>query len=184
MDKITKAVHRLWGDLDGEGRLHATPTFSAQLAERCNGNLDVHAASVSKWNVGRQLEHLYLTSHYILDRVEESMTGKNSSGRMGIYGYGLMFGGFIPRGVFPTIPPLVPASGTMEHIQPLRERLAARLSQIEWDLDQIRASPGKSLHPRMKYLTSIQWLYFAEIHHRHHLAIMRDILNAAGRSPR
>jgi hypothetical protein len=32
----------------------------------------------------------------------------------------------------------------------------------------------------MKYLTSSQWIFFADIHHRHHMAIMRDILKAAG----
>jgi hypothetical protein len=35
----------------------------------------------------------------------------------------------------------------------------------------------------MKHLTSSQWLYFADIHHRHHLGIMRDILKAAGVTP-
>ncbi|HEV7844378.1 MAG TPA: hypothetical protein VGO69_11825, partial [Pyrinomonadaceae bacterium] len=81
---------------------------------------------------------------------------------------------------FPTIPPLVPLSGTEEHIQPLKEDLKRRVEQIKWRLEQIKAGPGKSMHPRMKYLTSSQWLFFADVHHRHHLAIMRDILKAAG----
>lgn len=180
MDRITQSAYRLWGPLGTNGRLHASPSFAAELASRCEGELDLRVTRVSKWSFGQQLEHLYRTSHYVLDRIEESIAGRNASKHMGVYGVGLMIGGFIPRGVFPTIPPLEPVSGTMRDIQPLRETLATRLEQIPWDLDQIKASPGKSLHPRMKYLTASQWIFFADIHHRHHLAIIRDILGAEG----
>jgi hypothetical protein len=98
---------------------------------------------------------------------------------MGFYGHSLMVAGFIPRGMFPTIPQLVPASGTMDHIHPLKESLRGRLQEIVWELNQIKASPGKSRHPRMKYLTAAQWFYFAEIHHRHHLSIIKDICKVA-----
>jgi hypothetical protein len=176
MDRIEKAVYRLWGSLGEGGHLHGSPSFADELASRCNDKLLLRVPRVSKWSFGEQLEHLYLSSHYVLDRLEEAMTGRNSSEHRGFYGHGLMLAGFIPRYVFPTIPPLKPQSGTLEHIQPLRENLRARLSNIEWDWDQIQASPGKSRHPRMKYLTASEWLFFADIHHRHHLAIMRDIL--------
>jgi hypothetical protein len=96
-----------------------------------------------------------------------------------VWGCGLMVGGFIPRGVFPTIPPLVPKSGTLEHIEPLHDSLKKRMAEFEWDLLEIRASAGRSCHPRMKYLTGSQWLYFQDVHHRHHLSIMRDIRKAA-----
>ncbi len=179
MDRITKSVVRLWGFVGKDGRLHGSPRFADDLAAQCDKNLVLRVPAVSKWSFGQQLEHLYRSSHYVLDRLEESMTGGNASERMGMWGRGLMLGGFIPRGAFPTIPPLEPASGTMADIRPLRENLIKRLSQIDWNLVQIKASPGKSRHPRMKWLTSSQWLFFADIHHRHHLAIMRDIAKAA-----
>jgi hypothetical protein len=180
MDKISVAVNRLWGPLGEGGHLHGAPQFADELATHCNGHLEVRDRRVSKWSYGEQLEHLYRSSHYVLDRLEESMTGKNDAERIGFWGRGMMVGGFIPRYWFPTIPPLVPKSGTEEHIGPLREDLKGRVEQIKWRLEQIKASPGKSMHPRMKYLTSSQWLFFADVHHRHHLAIMRDILKAAG----
>lgn len=179
MDRVDKAVARLWGSLGEGGRLHASPIFASELAARAEVELAACVPSVSKWSYGKQLEHLYLSTHYVVDRLEEAMAGKNVSGRMGFYGYGLMVGGFIPRYVFPTIPPLQPASGTLEHIIPLKESLDRRLAQIAWDLTEMKASIGKSKHPRMKYLTAGQWLFFADIHHRHHLALMRDILKAA-----
>lgn len=177
-DRTTIAVSRLWGSLR-DGHLHSSPAFAAELAAQCNGDLSVCTPSISKWSFGQQLEHLYLASHWVLDRLEESLVGVDTSKRMGIYGYGLMVFGFIPRGVFPTIPPLKPASGTLDHIVPLREALTHRLRNVEWDLDNIKACRGKSLHPKMKYLSASQWLFFADIHHRHHLAIMRDILKTA-----
>ncbi len=182
-DRISKAATRLWGSLGEDGHLHPSPRFADELAECGHGNLEVIVEKVSKWSYGDQLEHLYLGSHYVLDRLEESMAGENDQSRMGLWGVGMMVGGFMPRYVFPTIPPLVPKSGTEEHIGPLRETLKERISNIGWRLDEIKAAPGKSLHPRMKYLTSSQWIFFADIHHRHHMGIMRDILKAAGVAP-
>jgi hypothetical protein len=179
MDRINEAVFRFWGPLDEGGHLHRSPCFAAELAERCTGQLGLQEVGVSKWSLGKHLEHLYRSSHYVLDRLDESMAGLNPSGRMSIYGRGLMIGGFIPRGVFRTIPPLEPVSGNIDDIEPLRQRLAFRLERLQWDLDQIKSSSGRSLHPRMKYLSASEWLFFADVHHRHHLAIIRDILKTA-----
>jgi hypothetical protein len=178
MDRITRAVTRLWGST-GNGTLPPAARFAAELQERSRSDLTLHAPAVSRWSFGQQLEHLYLSSHYVLDRLEEALGGGNREGRMGFWGVGLMVGGFIPRKAFPTIPPLEPHSGTLEHIAPLQESLHERLRNIGWGLAEVKASPGKSRHPRMKYLDSGQWLFFADIHHRHHLAIMRDITRAA-----
>ena len=184
MDQIDEAAIRLWGSLGEDGLLHPSPRFADELADCYNrDNLEVLVMKVSKWSYGEQLEHLYLGSHYVLDRLEESMSGDNDRARIGAWGVGMMAVGFMPRYVFPTIPPLVPKSGTEEHIGPLRETLKERILNVQWRLEEIKAAPGKSLHPRMKYLTSSQWIFFADIHHRHHMAIMRDILKAAGVTP-
>lgn len=180
MDRIRVAVDRLWGSLGTDGRLHGSPRFADELAAHFNGKLGVVNPSVSKWSYGHQLEHLYRTSHYVIDRLEESMTGLNAGQWMGFWGFGMMVGGFIPRYWFPTIPQLVPLSGSPEDIEPLKDDLKTRLEQLEWRFDDIKRSRGKSRHPRMKYLSSSQWMFFWDIHHRHHLAIMRDILKPAG----
>jgi hypothetical protein len=180
MDRITAAANRLWGSLGKDGQLHGSPRFADELAAQYNGNLAVLDTRVSKWSYGHQLEHLYRTSHYVLDRLEESMTGLNATKHMGPWGCGLMVGGFIPRYWFPTIPQLVPLSGSPEDIEPLKDDLKRRLEQVEWRLSEIKENRGKSRHPRLKYLSSSQWLFFQDVHHRHHLGIMRDILKAAG----
>lgn len=177
MDRISRAVHRLWGPV-GNGRLPASPRFAEELAEQGKGRLALVVPKVSKWSFGQQLEHLYLASHYVLDRLEESLSDRNAAEHMGPWGVGMMVGGFIPRGFFPTIPQLEPAGGTAAQIVPLQERLHDRLSSIDWGMRELKTSPGKSRHPRMKYLTSSQWVLFQDIHHRHHIAILRDIANA------
>ena len=179
MNRIDRAIQQLWGPLSENDRFGPEPAFMATLSQRTTLDLQLQSSDVSKWSLGKQLEHLYLSSHYVIDRVEECLTGANSSSHMGPYGFGLMVGGFIPRGVFPTIPPLVPKSGTLDDIEPLKASLKSRIDSIYWDLTLIKSSCGKSRHPRMKYLTAAQWLYFAEIHHRHHLSIIHDIKKLA-----
>lgn len=179
MDRISRAVQRMWGTLDAAERLHGSPRFADELAAQCNGKLALRAPSVSKWSFGEQLEHLYRSSLYVLDRLEEAMSGAHADDKKGFWGYGMSAAGFIPRHMFPTIPPLEPQGGTIDVIGPLQEELRRRLAEVTWNLQQIKSSRGRSKHPRMKWLTSSEWLFFADIHHRHHLAIMRDIVTNA-----
>ncbi len=179
MDRTTRVVNRLWGNLDAEGQLHAHPRFADELEAQCNGKLALHAPQVSKWTFGQQLEHLFRGSHFVIDRLQESMGRDHATDPLGPLGYSFLVAGFIPRGMFPTIPQLVPGAGTMAEIEPLRQSLRERLAAIDWSLVQIKASPGKSRHPRMQWMTSSQWMLFADVHHRHHLRIIRDIVRKA-----
>jgi hypothetical protein len=170
---------RLWGTVGKDGRLHASPKFTTELAEHTTKRLDLHVPAVSAWSYGQQLEHLYLASHWTFDRLDESMTGANPDEHMNMLGVGMMVGGRIPRGLFATIPVLVPQAGTLAEILPLKERLQKRLDAIDWDMVRVKASHGRSKHPRMHYLNSSHWMFFMDIHHRHHLRIMRDIAKKA-----
>ncbi len=178
MDRMSRAVYRLWGSLGEDGKLHASPRFADELAARYEGDLALRDTSISKWSFGQQLEHLYMATHYVLDRLHEAMTAAETQDHPSLWGHAFVAGGYIPRGLFPTIPQLIPGGGTREEIQPLKESLHVRLEQLAWNLDQINANPGRSPHPRMKYLLARQWLFFLDVHHRHHLRIMRDILKA------
>jgi hypothetical protein len=182
--RMRRAAHRLWGRLDEDQVLHGDPRFAAQLAARCQANLDLRAESVSGWSFGQQLEHLYRSSHYVLDHLCESMGNHRGSERMNLLGHALMTAGFIPRGLFQVIPELRPTSGDEAVIQPLKESLEARLGRLEWSLRQINSHDGRSRHPRMRYMVANQWLFFMDVHHRHHLAIMEDLVTAARKPPR
>ncbi|HYL06643.1 MAG TPA: hypothetical protein VE075_11420 [Thermoanaerobaculia bacterium] len=181
--RMSRAAHRLWGRLDENEVLHAAPRFAAELAARCHGTLELRADAVSGWSFGQQLEHLYRTSHYVLDHLSEAMASDGSDGRMNLLGHALMTAGFIPRGLFKVIPELRPTTGNEAVIRPLKDSLEARLGSLEWSLRQINAHNGRSRHPRMRHLLANQWLFFLDVHHRHHLAIMHDLVTAAGKAP-
>ena len=178
MNRVTRAVTRLWG-APGNGTLPQSARFAGELQTLSQRDLAVRAPAVSKWSFGEQLEHLYRSSHYVLDRLEEAFAGEHRRDHIGFWGVGLLVGGFIPRHAFPTIPPLEPHSGTLADITPLQESLHERLRNIGFGLPDVRSSAGKSRHPRMKFLTAGQWMFFADIHHRHHVAIIRDIVSGA-----
>lgn len=182
MDRTSRAVYRLWGTLGEGGELLAAPRFAEELAAHCSGNLELCVTHVSKWSFGEQLEHLYRGCHWVFDRLDESMSGANASGRVNALGLGFLSINHIPRGMFPTIPPLEPHGGTMEIIQPLRQDLNRRIENVRWTLSEILVCPGRSRHPRMMYLTARHWMRFLDVHHRHHLAIIRDIVAASERS--
>jgi hypothetical protein len=184
MDRTTKAIYRLWGALAENGELHRAPRFVDELAGHCHGKLDLCVTEVSKWSYGRQVEHLYRASHWTLDRLDESLTGANESESLNLLGCGFICANFIPRGVFPTIPPLETHGGTMEIIQPLKDNLSRRLAQMRWTIQDVLASQGRSRHPRMKFLKTGHWLRFLDVHHRHHIAIIHDIVRAAERTAR
>jgi hypothetical protein len=182
MDRTTRAVYRLWGALGEDGELHAAPRFQDELAAHCAGPLELCMTDVSKWSYGRQVEHLYRAAHWTLDRLDESLTGANESERMNLLGLGFLCGNFIPRYMYPTIPPLETHGGTMEIIQPLKDDLALRLARMRWTLPEVLASRGRSRHPRMMWLMTRHWLRFLDVHHRHHLAIIRDIVRSSERT--
>ncbi len=181
MDKLSRAVHRLWGTLGPVGALHAEPRFQKELAAEAEGDLPRLQTAVSQWSFGNHVEHLYLATHWVVDRLEESMSGANDRERMNHLGISMLVLGRIPRGMYPTIPVLVPHGGTMAEIRPLAERLRERLASHSWRFDELQACRGRSRHPRMRFLAARHWMIFLDIHHRHHLAILHDICKAAER---
>ncbi len=182
MDKLSQAVHRLWGTLGPTGELHAEPRFQEELAVEAEGDHSLLQTAVSKWCFGEHVQHLYLATHWVVDRLEESMSGANDREKMNHLGISMLVLGRIPRGMYPTIPVLVPHGGTKAEIRPLAERLRERLAAHRWRLDELQACPGRSRHPRMRFLAARHWMIFLDIHHRHHLAILQDIGKAAERA--
>ena len=179
MDKIRKKVHRLWGPLGDGEKLHSTPDFATEMAELCKGPLEIRSKRVSKWGFGEQVEHMYLVAHWVLDRMNEAMAVTDSPERTTALCHGMLIGHWIPRGLYPTLPELEAQGGTMEEIQPLKDRLEERLAKLDWTWPQVSTHTGRSYHPWMKMLLMPHWFFFLTVHHLHHLAILRDIRKKA-----
>lgn len=155
-------------------RQELRPQFAADLAALLDNDLAGRSERVSKWSMGQHIEHMYRASLYVLERIQEAET-QPVSGKPNILGRGFLLAGFIPRGVFTAIPEVRPKEGDMKTILDLKSKLKTYLENQETDLDKICAAEGCSRHPRMGWLRQDQWLFFLEVHHRHHLAIIKDL---------
>lgn len=140
------------------------------------------APSVSDWSVDAQLEHLLRSDRRILSWLEEAARGTAPAGRGGPSATGrwVLLVGTIPRGrgTAPDgtrpegMPPDALAAGwsaLLETARALRERTP-----------ELRASRGRRAHPLLGSFGAWHWTRFAHVHHRHHRAIIQEILARPG----
>ena len=144
--------------------------------------LAVSAPGVSAWSVRDHLEHLLLADRNVLDWVVDALGRPNSATRerspheIGVL---LLARGSIPRGRGPapdfTLPAGLPSAGLQSGFKALR-RLTADLEPQLAELDGcLHTLP----HHVLGHFTPAEWLRFLHLHHRHHEAIIRDILGDA-----
>ena len=98
-------------------------------------------------------------------------------GRLSLVGHWVLWTGRIPRGRGQAPERTRPAAGSLQQVRSLLagaseafERLAAKRSELE-------AVRARIDHPYFGRLLPKHWLRFVELHHDHHLAIIRDILD-------
>lgn len=143
---------------------------------------DVEAAKVSKWTVGKQLEHLLLSDETILERFERLTDGRDAPAPGGatLVGRVLLATGFIPRGAGKAPRGVVPAGRDAADIEAGLRRLAGRLDELTEQLPLLEQAGWRCKHPYFGALDIGEWMRFMDVHHRHHLKIVRDIRKAAG----
>ncbi|WP_420633002.1 DinB family protein [Candidatus Palauibacter sp.] len=144
------------------------------------GQLERSAPAVSAWNVRDHLEHLYLSDRLVLRWVADALTRPNPEVRADSpreIGVSLLARGSIPRGRGPapefTLPTGLAATALRTGFEELRE-LAVGLARQEAELDAcLHTLP----HHVLGHFTLTEWLRFLHLHHRHHEAIVQDILD-------
>ena len=162
------------------GRVLAQVDQLLELA-RDESALALEAPKVSRWNIGQQVEHLLNADTTILDRWDLVERGEAPSSQGGLRWPGMVcLGlGWIPRGKGkapePTRPVDVSSTELIDGLLSLRRRI----SQIGRDLAIHETASWRSRHPYFGALSPAQWLRFMDVHHRHHLAIVRDIRKAS-----
>jgi len=136
---------------------------------------------VSKWSVGEQLEHVARANGLCVAAIEKLADGEGEArGGPTVAGRLVLLAGRIPRGRGTAPDPSRPQPGTdagalRGELAKTRERTAALLSR----LDGIRRSRVRRPHPVLGSFNARQWVRFAGVHARHHVAIVRDILARA-----
>ena len=142
---------------------------------------DVEAVKISKWTVGRQLEHLMLSDKTILDAFDRLTDGRQGPAPGGptLLGRAVLKSGFILRGIGKAPEATQPAERNAEVIEAGLRRLASRLAQLTEQLPLLEEAGWRIRHPYFGALDIGEWLRFMDVHHRHHLKIVRDIRKAA-----
>ena len=142
---------------------------------------DVEAARVSKWTVGKQLEHLLLSDETVLDRLDSLTDGREgpAGGGKTVLGRAVLLIGFIPRGLGKAPVLVKPAGRDAADIEAGLQRLAERLAELTEQLPLLEETGWRCRHPFFGALDIGEWMRFLDVHHRHHLKIVRDIRKAA-----
>jgi hypothetical protein len=140
------------------------------------------APSVSDWSVAAQLEHLLLSDRRILARLEEALRGAAPAGRGGPSAAGrwVLLLGTIPRGRGTAPDGTRPEGISTDLLVAGWETLLDRVRALQARTPELRASPGRWPHPLLGSFGTWHWTRFARLHHRHHRAIIEDILARAG----
>jgi hypothetical protein len=138
------------------------------------------APAISGWSVAEHVEHLARAHSPLfvkLAELTESDDPALAHGRVTLVGLWVLWTGRIPRGRGKAPERTRPTAGSLQQVRGLIgessdafERLATRRAELE----RVRARID---HPYFGRLLPKHWLRFVELHHEHHLAIVREILD-------
>lgn len=141
---------------------------------------------VSRWTVGRQLDHLSRVGHDIsaglAGAIDEGNFGERETPRpMTLLGRVLLGVGWFPRGVAEAPRRAVPEDApSAARLRESFAALRARYEALSTRGDALCASRARMKHPYFGGLTPAVWVRFLGVHQHHHLKIVGDILRAGG----
>lgn len=137
-------------------------------------NVNLLARQVSHWSVGDHFEHVLMVNNLIADKLlGRDTTGQTREG-INLIGRIVLLTGFIPRGRAQAPQNLTP-NGKVS-LPDLIASHRERLEQIDKSIDSMRQDSVRFKHPVFGGLDKMQWLRFMEVHTRHHMKIVDDIL--------
>ena len=143
--------------------------------------LAVSAPEVSAWSVQDHLEHLLFSDRSVLDWVLKAVARPNPETREQFpheFGVALLARGSIPRGRGPAPDFTLPTGLAAADVRTGLEALRARAGGLEPRMAELDACRHTLPHHVLGHFTPAEWLRFLHLHHRHHEAIIRDILAA------
>ena len=159
------------------------PTLRALegVVERAEREPSVSArrADVSGWSVGEHLAHVSLANRKMAAAVKSILVGGPevaSDGETSDIARSILAGGGIPRGVASAPAGTEPgAERSDEELRDLVSRARTDFRRLAAMEETIRAVSGVVAHPLLGPFSASEWVRFAAIHTRHHLAIADEI---------
>lgn len=168
------------GDVE---RLEAFYREAAPIAELESERLYRPVEAVSGWSAGHHLFHITLANELALRNVRMLLEGKSrwiqAEGEPSLLGFLTLTAGRIPRGVGQApravTPPPRPDPGL---VRETFDSNITELAALTPRMAEVVAAPHGIPHADLGNLSAPRWLRFAGLHGWHHLAIMREILEA------
>lgn len=157
---------------------------AGELLEQPEERLRQVTPEVSGWSALEQLFHVFLANELALRNVRMLIAGKSAwiqeSSAPTFLGHLILNWDFMPRGVGQS--PRTVRPPEKPNFEIVRETLAsgsAELEDLTPDLPRLVRIPGGIPHKDLGPLSAAQWLRFARLHGLHHLALAREVLDAA-----
>ena len=141
-----------------------------------NFALNSKAEKISTWSVGDHCDHTLLVARRILESVRENQ--EVAGPPLKLMGRVVLATRFIPRGKAKSPASVLPQARERELLEAELETVRAVLAQIVSSVELLRSKKRVFQHPMLGAMTASEALEFAEIHTRHHLRIVRDIVKA------
>jgi hypothetical protein len=157
------------------------PTFEALKNEEY---FNLKNTEVSQWSCGQQAGHIGLILGMMFGAIEANLANpdQNVDGTINEMGKQVMAAGDFPRGVAQAPEGGRPENMSREDLIETLEKAQERWKKIAEQADALASSKSRSPHPAFGQLTAADWVRFSGIHTAHHLALVRDILKASGKT--
>lgn len=156
---------------------------AADIAGLPNETLFQQAPEVSGWSAGHHLFHICLANELALRNVRMVVEGDSPFVKDTVeptfFGHLLMVWGSMPRGVGKAPRAVFPPENPDPEI--VRDTFEQNRNDLKpWfeRPDAIARAKGSIRHRDLGAMGASQWLRFARIHGWHHLAIMREVVDA------
>lgn len=137
--------------------------------------LEVQAPEVSQWSVAQHLEHIGLVDRSILDQLEKTAEDELAGQGPTLRGRLFLFLNFIPRGRAKAPSFVDPREPALAEVEPKLAATRERLHAFAEDLERLASGRPLGRHHIFGALDGARWLKFISMHHRHHMAIIRDV---------
>lgn len=173
-------------EFDPQSEFAALRALYAEIAEwlaRPVEELNRSAPNVSGWSAEQHLAHLSLANELVVRNLKSLLKGAGpfvvESGEPVPGALAILASGQVPRGQAQA-PRIVRPPETVER-EYLLEWIAGNerdFAELALRSAELAAARHKVPHQVLGPLTAAQWVRFASIHTRHHLAIAREVLAA------
>lgn len=173
MSKTTDTERNLQKIVDDLSALIDVASHPARMSKQ--------ADSVSKWSIGRHVEHLALSDEFTLDGLSKLLANPEGgkAGSPNLVGRLCLWAGYIPRGRGQAPKGVVPQGIQSEIVHDKLLAVRQGFVDLQASADQLSDSIATVPHPVFGRLDASRWLRFTVVHHNHHQKIMRDIERAA-----